>query len=74
LIGLTLAFKETYGDEAVKVTQAFAESIGIRMGNQFKEKADINGSGIRDVEQVFHTWLGPALDLISRKPALRTSE
>jgi len=61
LMGLSLAFKEEFGDEAVKVTQAFVERMGIRMGNQFKEKAGVKGSGIRDVERVVHAWLGPAL-------------
>lgn len=61
LMGLTLTFKEKYGDEAVKVTQAFAERMGTQMGNQFKEKADVKDSGIHDIEQVFHAWLGPAL-------------
>jgi len=61
LMGLTLAFKEKYGDEVLKVTQAFVELMGIRMGNQFKEKAGAKGSGIRDVERVVQAWLGPTL-------------
>ena len=31
------------------------------MGNMFKEGAGITGSGIRDIEQVYHMWLDPAL-------------
>jgi len=60
-MGLTLAFKEKYGDEALKVTQTFAEQMGTMLGNKVKEKADIRGSGIREVERVFHAWLGPVL-------------
>jgi hypothetical protein len=61
LMGLTLAFKKKYGDEAVKVTQAFAEQMGTTIGNNFKEKAGVKGSGIKEVERVFHMWLDPAV-------------
>lgn len=61
LMGLSLAFKKKYGDEALKVTQAFAEQMGTSMGKNFKEKANITGSGIRDIERVFHIWLDPAV-------------
>lgn len=61
LMGLTLAFQRKYGDEAVKITQAFVEQMGTRMGNNFKEKGGIKGSGIKEVERVFHVWLDPAV-------------
>lgn len=61
LMGLTLAFKKKFGDEAIKVTQAFAEQMGTMIGNQIKEKTGVTGSGIHDVKKVFHAWLGPAL-------------
>ena len=61
LMGLTLAFKKRFGDEAIKVTQAFSEQMGTMIGNQMKEKAGVTDSGIHDVEKVFHAWLGPAL-------------
>jgi len=61
LMGLTLAFKKKYGDEAVKITQAFAEQMGTMMGNNFKEKGGITGSGIKEAERVFHIWLDPAV-------------
>ena len=61
LMGLTLAFKNRFGGEASKVTQAFAEQMGTIIGNQIKEKTGITGSGINDIERVFHAWLGPAL-------------
>lgn len=61
LMGLTLAFRKKYGDEAIRVTQAFAEQMGTTIGNKIKEKAGVTGSGIHDVEQVYRAWLGPAL-------------
>jgi len=60
LMGLTLAFKKKYGDEAIKVSQAFAEQLGTMMGNKFKEKAGITKTGIHGIEKVFHIWLDPA--------------
>jgi len=62
LMGLTLAFRGRYGDEALKVAQAFSEQMGTMIGNQIKERAGINGLGIRDVEKLFHAWLDPILD------------
>lgn len=61
LMGLTLAFKQRFGDEALKITRAFAEQMGTRMGNEFKERAGITGSGIHDVERLYHAWLDPTL-------------
>jgi hypothetical protein len=61
LMGLTLAFKKKFGDEALKVTQAFAEQMGTMIGNQMKEKAGVTSSGIHDIEKVFHAWLDPTL-------------
>ena len=61
LMGLTLAFKQKFGDEALNVASAFAEQMGTRMGNQFKRTAGITGSGIKDVERLYHVWLDPVL-------------
>jgi len=61
LMGLTLAFKKKYGDEAAKITQAFVEQLGTMMGNNFKEKGSVTGSGIKEVDRVFHMWLDPAV-------------
>jgi len=61
LMGLTLAFKQRYGDEALKITQVFGEQMGIRLGNQIKEKAGIKGSTIQDIERVVHAWMDPAV-------------
>jgi hypothetical protein len=59
LMGLTLAFKQKYGDDALKITQAFGEQMGFRLGNQIKEKASVKGSSIQDVERVLHAWMDP---------------
>lgn len=59
LMGLTLAFKEKIGDEALKITQGFAAQMGTMIGNNIKEAAGVTGSGIQDVERVYHIWLDP---------------
>jgi len=41
---LTLAFKKKYGEEVVKITQAFAEQMGTTIGNEFREKGGVTGS------------------------------
>ncbi len=61
LMGLTLAFKQRYGDEALKITQVFGEQMGIRLGNQIKEKAGIKGSTIQDIERAVHAWMDPTV-------------
>ena len=61
LMGLTLAFKKKYGDEAVNVAKTFVEQLGTIMGNNFKEKGGIKGSGIHEIEKVFHIWMDPAI-------------
>lgn len=61
LMGMTLAFKQRFGDEALEVARGFVEQLGMKIGNQIKERAGITGSGIHDVERVYHAWLDPAL-------------
>ena len=61
LMGLTLAFKQKFGDEALEVTRGFVEQMGVKMGNQFKGKAGITGSGAEYVERVYHAWLDPMI-------------
>ncbi|MCP8304059.1 MAG: hypothetical protein H3Z50_01095 [archaeon] len=61
LMGLTLAFKQKYDDAALKITEAFVEKMGVRLGNQIKEKAGIKGSSIQDIELVLHSWMDPAV-------------
>ncbi|KYK34553.1 MAG: hypothetical protein HXS46_01935 [Theionarchaea archaeon] len=60
LMGLTSAFKEKYGDEAIEVTKDFAEKMGTIIGNRIKEGAGISGSGIEDMEKVFRGFLSMA--------------
>jgi hypothetical protein len=60
LMGLTLAFKNKYGDEAGRVAEAFVEKMGTVMGSNFKEKSGVKGSKIGEVERVLHFWLDPA--------------
>jgi len=59
LFGLTQAFNEKYGDEALKVSEAFIEKLGIKMGTQIKEKEGITGSGIEDIEKLFIAFTRP---------------
>lgn len=59
LMGLTLAFKEKFGDEALKVTQTFAEQMGTMMGMNIKKAAGVTGSTIEDIGQVYHAWFDP---------------
>ena len=37
------------------------EQMGTMMGNNFKEKGGVKGSGVHEVERVFHIWLDPAV-------------
>jgi len=60
LMGLTLAYKQKYGDEALEVAKAFIKQLGIRLGNQLKEKTGVVGSGPKDIERVLHAWQDPA--------------
>jgi hypothetical protein len=59
LFGLTQAFKEKYGDEALKVSVSFIENMGVKMGTQIKEKEGITGSGLEDIEKVLEAFTRP---------------
>ena len=59
LMGLTVAMKERFGDEALTVAQGFAERLGTRMGNRIKGQTGISGTDIHAVEQLYQAWLGP---------------
>ena len=61
LMGLTLAFKQRYGEEALEISRMFVENMGTRMGNKFKEMASVTGMDIQDIERVYHSWLDPIL-------------
>jgi hypothetical protein len=60
LMGLTLAYKQKYGDEALEVAKTFTKQLGIRLGNQLKEKTGVVGSSLKDIERVLHAWQDPA--------------
>jgi hypothetical protein len=60
LMGLTLAFKEKYGDETFNVTKDYVERMGRMIGAQMKEKGGITGSDAQAIKQVYHAWLDPA--------------
>ena len=61
LFGLTQAFKEKYGDEALKIAETFIEKMGVKMGTQIKEKAGIEGSSLEDIEKVLQAFLRPVM-------------
>jgi hypothetical protein len=58
-MGLTLAFRQKYGDEALEVTKTFTKQLGTRLGNQIKEKTGA-GISLKDIESVLHAWQDPA--------------
>lgn len=60
LMGLTLAFKERYGDSSFEVTKAYVEHMGRMIGSQLKETGGITGSNVSAIERVYHAWLDPA--------------
>ncbi len=59
LMGLTLAFKERYGNEALQIAKQFTKQLGMNIGNQLKQQASITGSGLKDIETVLHAWQDP---------------
>lgn len=59
--GLSLAFKQKYGDEALEVTRSFAEQMGLALGSEVKKKGGVTGSDIHAVEQVMRAWLEPMM-------------
>ena len=61
LMGLTLAFKEKYGDEAIEISKAFTKQLGTKLGNQLKEKTGVVGSDLKDIEKVLHAWQDPSV-------------
>lgn len=60
-MGLTLAFRERYGDEALEIGKAFTKQLGTTIGNQLKGKARVVGSGLSDIEAVLHAWQDPVV-------------
>jgi len=59
LMGLTLAFKDKYGDEALKISREFTKQLGMNLGNQIKNQAGITGSSLKDIEKALHAWQDP---------------
>ena len=53
LMGLTLAMKQKFGEEVLKVTQSFVGQMGTMLGTQIKEKAGVTGTGIQDIEKIY---------------------
>ena len=60
IMGLTLAFKEKYGEEALDVAKAYVEGMGMMIGWQLKQEGGITGSDVSAIERVYHAWLDPA--------------
>ena len=61
LLGLTLAFKERYGNEALQIAKNFMKQLGTNIGNQLKQQTSITGSGLEDIEIVLHAWQDPVV-------------
>ena len=61
LMGLTLAFRKEYGDEALAIAKGFTHQLGIKMGDEVKKKAGIVGSSLEDIEKVLHAWQDPVV-------------
>jgi hypothetical protein len=60
VMGLTLAYKQKYGDEALEVAKAFTKQLGVRLGKQLKEKIGVVGFGLKEIESVLHAWQDPS--------------
>jgi hypothetical protein len=61
LMGLALAYKQKYGDEALEVAKAFTKQLGVKLGNQLKKNIGIVSSDLKDIERVLHAWQDPTV-------------
>lgn len=61
LMGITLAFKERYGDEALEIAKKFTKQLGMNIGNQIKKQAGITGSSLKDIEKALRAWQDPVV-------------
>lgn len=61
LMGMALAFKERYGDEALEIAKTYTKQLGMNIGNQIKKQAGITGSGLIDIEKTLHAWQDPVV-------------
>jgi len=59
LMGIALAFKERYGDEALEIAKKFTKQLGMNVGNRIKKQAGITGSSLKDIEKALHAWQDP---------------
>lgn len=57
LFGLTLAFREKYGDEAWEVLKNFMGRVGHMHGEAFKEKTGIEVKGPEDLKRLMKVWM-----------------
>ena len=60
-MGLALAYKQKYGDEAREVAKAFAKQLGLKLGNQLRENLGVVGSDLTAIERVLHAWQDPVV-------------
>lgn len=61
LMGMTLAFKGKYGDEALTIAKEFIKQLGMNIGNQIKKQAGTTGSSLKDIEKTLHAWQDPVV-------------
>ena len=61
LMGITLAFQERYGDEALEIYKQFIKQLGMNIGNQIRKQAGITGSSLKDIEKTLHAWQDPVV-------------
>jgi hypothetical protein len=62
VMGLTLAMKQKFGQEAFDVTKTFVEQMGLKMGNQVVEKARIEGHDLEAIRKTVHVWQDPIFE------------
>ena len=61
LMGMALAFKEKYGEEALEIAKQFTKKLGMNIGNQIKKQAGITGSNLKAIEKTLHAWQDPVV-------------
>ena len=61
LMGLTLAFKNKYGDEALEISKASNKQLGLNIGKYFKKETGVTGSSLEDIERVLRAWQDPVI-------------
>ena len=61
LMGITLAFRKRYGDEALEISKKFTEQLGMSIGKQIKKQTGITGSELGDIDKFLHAWQDPVV-------------